>query len=426
VEEQMMDIQKNRSIFKKLYGYDDYVLKSQQKRYDKLSNDFTTHFGIQTPQLFSTPGRTEIGGNHTDHNHGRVLAASVNVDSIAAAAKNNSDKITLFSEGYAEPFEVKLDDLSAQESEQGTTAALVRGIATRVQQLQYKIGGFEAYVTSDVLPGSGLSSSASIEVLLGTIFNALFNEGKIPPETIAMIGQFAENVYFGKPCGLMDQMTCAVGGIVSIDFKNPQMPLVKKVDFDFSVRDYRLLVVNTGGSHADLTDDYAAVPAEMKAVAKFFGNEVCREINYGEFISRIKEMRPKVGDRAILRALHFIQDNERVLQQVEALEADKFELFLELVKASGNSSFKWLQNSYSTKDVSEQGVSLALALTEKYISEIQAGACRVHGGGFAGTIQVFLPTFAVPKYIDQMEAVFGENSVLVLTIRQAGTMVISH
>ncbi|HEX9975004.1 MAG TPA: galactokinase family protein [bacterium] len=423
----VFNFQKIKLIFKQIYcTTNDSVVEQKIKRFQGLVAKFKQRFDEKGLRLFSTPGRTEIGGNHTDHNHGRVLAGSVNLDSIAVAAITDSNTITMHSEGYPNPFSVDLNQLKKMPGEKETTSALIRGIAARFKQLGLNIGGFNAYVTSDVLPGSGLSSSASIEVLIGTIFNYLFNSGKISSQEIAIIGQYAENEYFGKPCGLMDQTTCAVGGIITIDFENPQKPVVKKVNFDFASQNYSLLVVNTGGNHADLTDDYASVPREMKSIAREFGVEVCREIHYDDFIHKIKTLRPQVGDRAILRAFHFLGDNARVTEQIEALEKGDFEKFLSLVNDSGNSSFKWLQNIYTVKNVHEQGVSLALAITEKYISEIGAGACRVHGGGFAGTIQVFLPNDAVADYVKRIEAVFGEGKAAALSIRPQGTLYLNQ
>ncbi|GAB4362831.1 MAG: galactokinase [Calditrichia bacterium] len=407
----------------RLYGNGSEILEKQTRRYKALLERYQSAFGAaEDLHWFSSPGRTEIGGNHTDHNHGRVLAAAVNLDSIAVVGKTDGNQVIIHSEGYNQPFIVDLNNLAVCPEEERTTSALIRGIAARFKELGYHLGGFRACITSDVLPGSGLSSSASIEVLIGSIFNHLYNEGKIDPETIALIGQYAENVFFGKPCGLMDQITCAVGGIVTIDFKEPQKPRVKKIYFDFKSRNYSILVVDTGGTHADLTDDYAAVPREMKAVARELGAETCRDIQWEELLSNIKTLRPKVGDRAILRALHFLQDNDRVLNQVAALEKGDFETFLKLVSASGDSSFKWLQNIYSVNNVQEQGLTLALALTEKYIDDCQKGACRVHGGGFAGTIQVFLPVDKVENYIRLIESVFGSNRVLVLSIRPQGVL----
>jgi len=422
-----LDLKILRSIFSEIYcSNDDTILSKKVSRFENLINQFNQKFQENDLHFFSTPGRTEIGGNHTDHNHGRVLAGSVNLDSVAVASKTDSNIVTMYSEGYAEPFIVNLNQLDKIAGEKETTSALIRGIAARFKQLGFSIGGFNACVTSDVLPGSGLSSSASIEVLIGTIFNYLFNNGKITPQEIAIIGQYAENEYFGKPCGLMDQTTCAVGGIVTVDFKNPKEPVVKKVNFDFASQNYSLLVMDTGGNHADLTDEYASVPREMKSVAKQFNAEVCREIHYDELIHKIKELRPKVGDRAILRAFHFLGDNARVTEQVTALEQGDFQKFLSLVNDSGNSSFKWLQNIYTTKNIHEQGVSLALAITEKYISDIGEGACRVHGGGFAGTIQVFLPNAAVSEYIKLIDSVFGQGKAVVLSIRPHGTIYINQ
>ncbi|MFS8542136.1 MAG: hypothetical protein LOD89_08605, partial [Tissierellales bacterium] len=289
-------------LFRELYGREETAIEHQMERYMGLVSKYIDTF--QEPeqgsvQIFSTPGRTEVGGNHTDHNHGRVLAAGINLDSIAVASPTSNSIVTVYSEGYPEPFMVDLNELDVKEDEKETTYALIRGIAARLKELGYKIGGFNAYITSDVLPGSGLSSSASIEVLLGTIFNHLYNEGKIEAQLLAMIGQYAENVYFGKPSGLMDQMACAVGGFVAIDFKEPGKPIVKKVDFDFAAQGYSLLVVDTGGSHADLTEDYASIPMEMKAVANTLGAEVCRELSMEQLIANIPMLREKVNDRAI-------------------------------------------------------------------------------------------------------------------------------
>ncbi|MDZ7362324.1 MAG: galactokinase [candidate division KSB1 bacterium] len=391
-------------------------------RYAHLVQEFQSRFAILRPRIFSTPGRTEIGGNHTDHNHGKVLAASINLDAIAAAAPVSDNRITIYSAGYSQPFIVKLNDLEPRTSDYSTTTALLRGLAARFQQLGFRVGGFHACISSEVRVGSGLSSSAAIEILLGTILNALYNDNAINLETLAAIGQFAENVYFNKPCGLMDQIACAVGGIVAIDFENPQQPLVEKIDFDFAKQNYSLIVVNTGGNHADLTDDYAAVPREMKAVAAQLGKQVCRQITRGEVLQNIHHLRATVGDRAILRALHFFEENERVDRQVAALRGNDFAAFLREVNASGNSSFRWLQNCFTTQNVAQQGVTLALALTENFLASIGEGACRVHGGGFAGTIQVFLPNRCVSRYTALMETVFKQRCVQVLNIRPVGTM----
>ena len=419
------DHQKLLPFIADLYGPDQKEISKQLRRYSRLDQVFSQKFGSRQRHYFSTPGRTEIGGNHTDHNHGRVLAASINLDSIAVASPSSGRVVRLYSQGYDRPFIVDLDDLKVQADEQATTSALIRGIAFRLQELGYTIGGFDACMTSDVLPGSGLSSSASVEVLIGSIFNALFNRNKINPLILARVGQFAENKYFGKPCGLMDQMACAIGGIIAIDFKNPAKTSVRKIKFNFNSSKYSLVVVNTGGNHVDLTPDYAAIPAEMKFVAAALGAMTMRDVEKKNFFSMIPELRQKTGDRAVLRALHFLQDNDRVNKQVLALQAGDFADFLRLINESGNSSYKWLQNIYATHDAREQGVALALALTEKYIREINAGACRIHGGGFAGTILVFLPDSAVKNYTRLMEPVFGKKSILPLRIRDKGSVNLS-
>ena len=411
--------------FHKMYGNDNQVLKEQKERYQKLEDEFLQRFDDSDKYYFSAPGRTEICGNHTDHNHGIVIAASVNLDSIGIVTKNQNNKIVLYSEGYFRPFEIDLNQLEIDEKEKGTTTALIRGTAKRFKELGLNIGGFSGCMTSDVLPGSGLSSSASVEVLIGVIFNYLFNEGKVSEETIAQIGQYAENTYFGKPCGLMDQMACSVGGIISIDFENNAKPIVKKVDVDFDKLGYSLVIVDTGGNHTDLTDDYAAVPMEMKSVAEFFGKSVLREIDEKNIHENITELRSRTGDRALLRALHFYEENKRVLQIVDALSDLDIERFNKLIKESGDSSFKWLQNIFTTKNIREQGVTLGLAITEQYLNEIETGACRVHGGGFAGTIQVFIPSEFVGKYIKIIEKNFGKGSAIKLNIRSIGTVLLN-
>ncbi len=405
-----------------VYGNDTGKLNIQRDRYEKLLTEFEANFGAADVQLFSTPGRTEISGNHTDHNRGRVLAGSITLDAIAAAAENGQEKAVLYSEGYAKPFSVDLNALDVNETEFGTTTSLIRGVAARFRMLGLQIGGFNAMISSDVLPGSGLSSSAAIEVLIGTIFNGLFNDGKIAPETLAKIGQYAENVFFGKPCGLMDQVACAVGGIVTIDFQNPEQPDIRKVNFDFTAQSYQLVIVDTGGNHADLTDNYADIPREMKAVAAHFGKTVCRKISRGEILGDIENLRKSVGDRAVLRALHFLDENDRVEKQVAALEGNNLPKFLNWVRSSGNSSFRWLQNIYAPQNPAEQGVSLALMVSERFLAIKAAGACRVHGGGFAGTIQAFVNQADVPDYCREMEQLFGAGAALPLSIRSLGTV----
>lgn len=414
-----------KELFATLYGDEEGLLQQQIDRYQKLLSLFQHHFNDQTIEFFSTPGRTELGGNHTDHNAGRVIAAAIHLDSIAVAAKTDNHRITIASEGFAQPFQVDLNErLQPKPELAGTTTALIRGIVSRFQELGYRTGGFNAYISSQVKVGSGLSSSASIEVLIGTILNYFYNQQQIPLETLALVGQFAENVHFQKPCGLMDQITCAFGGIVTIDFRDPQQPAIQKIDFDFNSQNYSLVIVDTGGSHANLVDDYAAIPSEMKAVATLLGGKVCRDIDLPTLLAEVKGLRPRVGDRAILRALHFLLENDRVQRQVQALQDRDFETFLHLVNESGNSSFKWLQNSYTINDVREQGISLGLALTDHYLNQAGRGACRVHGGGFSGTIQAYLPNEALMDYIAFMENSFDQGCVLKLKLRRPGTMAI--
>jgi galactokinase len=320
---------------------------------------------------------------------------------------------------------LNLKELNPKKEEEGDTKSLIRGIAARFKELGYNVSGFNAVMTSDVLPGSGLSSSASVEILIGNIFNMLFNNGTISNEELAIIGQYAENNYFGKPCGLMDQMACSVGGIIAIDFENNDKPIVEKIDFNFQETKYNLIVVDTGGNHTDLTEDYSSIPAEMKSVANYFGKSFCREITYTEILENISQLRVDLGDRAVLRALHFIEENERVVKQVKALKEKNFTQFMTLIKESGNSSFKWLQNIYTTKNIREQGLSLALAITENFIKQKQDGVCRVHGGGFAGTIQAFISKENVKEYIETIEKVFGKGSAIKLSIRSEGAVLLS-
>ncbi|MFO7447989.1 MAG: galactokinase family protein [Ignavibacteriaceae bacterium] len=412
-----------KNLLSKLYNND---LDEQVPRYSGLIKEFVEKFGREDYQLFSSPGRTEIGGNHTDHNHGKVIAASINLDSIAVASPRKKNEVILYSEGYKDAFVVNLDTSGPVKEEKLTTSALIRGVAAGFKKYGYKTGGFEACITSNVLVGSGLSSSASIEVLIGTIFNFFYNEGKVPADQIAIIGQYSENNYFGKPCGLMDQVACATGGIITIDFYDPQNPVIKKINFDFLETRYRLIVVNTEGNHADLTEDYAAIPNEMKKVAEFFGKKYCADVSEGELLSNIKELRKRTGDRAILRAIHFIEENKRVIKQVEYLNKNLFNKFISLVNESGNSSYKYLQNIFSPNSYSEQGVSLGLVLSDIFIKRKGRGACRVHGGGFAGTIQLFLPEELIAEYTDFIADLFNRNSVKVLLIRDQGAVCLNN
>mgnify|MGYP000107933238 CR=1 FL=1 len=372
---------------------------------------------MQTSYRFSAPGRTEISGNHTDHQHGCVLAAAVDLETTAEVTLRPDSIIRVASEGYA-PVEIDLNDLSVHAEEKNTTAALVRGVAAAFAQRGCKLRGFDAAVRSTVLPGSGLSSSAAFEVLIGTICNELFFDKKCSAIEIAQIGQYAENVYFGKPCGLMDQMASSVGGLVFIDFADPAHPAVRQAAFDFAHCGYTLCTLDSGADHADLTDEYAAIPEEMRRVARVFGKDVLREVDEAEFYAKLKATREAAGDRAVLRALHFFAENERVVGEVAALKANDFETFKKLVIASGNSSFEYLQNVYASCAVEDQGMSLALALAQHVLDG--KGAWRVHGGGFGGTTQNFVPADLVPAFRETVESVFGAGSCHILHIRPFG------
>jgi galactokinase len=415
----MMDniINCNNSTFRELYGTNQSVLDKQAERYNTLVDKFSNAYGKKEVMLFSSPGRTEIGGNHTDHNYGRVLAGAVNMDNIAVAAKNDSKTVSIISSGYKK-FEVDLSNLLPDKSENFTSASIVRGVCARMKELGYAIGGFDCCIDSGVPVGSGLSSSASFEVLIGAIVSHLFNNGKLEAVQNAIIGQYAENVYFGKPCGLMDQTACAVGGLVTIDFKDPSKPVVKKVNFDFVATGFSLVITDTGGNHADLNDEYASIPVDMKAVAGELGAKVLRQVSLEQVLDITPKIREKVGDRAILRAIHFQKDNQRVVDQVAALEKNDFKAFLGMVIDSGFSSYMYNQNIYPINNVKEQGVSLALALSDIVLKG--QGAWRVHGGGFAGTIQAFVPENLLDKYITTLEHVFGKGSCHNLFIRQKG------
>ncbi len=390
------------------------ILSQQQKAH--LDSGFAAAFGTAAQRYFSAPGRTEIGGNHTDHQHGRVLAAAVNLDTMAAVALNGTNEIRVQSEGYPLCV-VSLDCLTPLAEEMNTTAALVRGVAARFLELGCKVEGFNAYVTSTVLPGSGLSSSAAFEVLMGTVINGLFDGGMDAP-AIAIIGQYAENVFFGKPCGLMDQTASSVGSMVTIDFNDPANPIIEPVEFDFSACGHALCIIDTRASHADLTDEYAAVPAEMKAVAAYFGKAVLREVDQADFYREIPALRKLCGDRAVLRAIHFFADNARVPAQVEALRQGNFDRFLELVNWSGQSSWMYLQNVTPAGYTEHQDVALSLALCRQYLQG--RGACRVHGGGFAGTVQAFVPMDLLESFCSGMDAALGEGACHVLSIRPQG------
>ena len=390
------------------------LTKDQQQ---VLNAGFLAEFGRKPERYFSAPGRTEIGGNHTDHQRGRVLAAAVNLDTRAAVAVNGTREVRILSKGYPLCV-VSLDTLVPQQAEINTTPALVRGVCARFAQLGCPVEGFDAYCESTVLPGSGLSSSAAFEVLIGTIVNGLFFDGKVSQPEIAQIGQYAENVFFGKPCGLMDQTASAVGNLVTIDFGDKDHPVIEPVDFDFSSCGHALCIIDSQASHADLTDEYAAIPGELKQICAYFGKEVLTQVPEAEFYAAIPALRKCCPDRAILRAIHVYQDNARVPQQVQALREGNFDKFLTLVKQSGHSSYMYLQNVIPAGYIEHQDVAVALALCEHYLQG--RGAYRVHGGGFAGTVQAFVPFDLLEAFRSGLDAALGEGACHVLSIRPQG------
>ncbi|MGE5432322.1 MAG: galactokinase [Syntrophomonadaceae bacterium] len=397
-------------------------LDVQALRFRSLEKHFNEYFDNAGPLFFTSPGRIEIGGNHTDHNNGCILASAIDIDTAAAAKKNNLDEINLISRDLDQKYSVSLGDLHVKPEERGTTAGLIRGVAAKLQAEGHIIGGFDCVLESNIGIGSGLSSSASVEVLIGTILNDLYNGSLISPVEIAKYGQYAENNYFGKPCGLMDQLAIAVGGIVFVDFFDKDNPKVEKLNFSFSDNGFETIIVNTGATHADLTDDYASIPSEMKAVSGYFGKNLCRFISRREIMDKIKELRTLYGDRAVLRALHFLSENERVEKEVRALQDGRMEDFISLVKQSGDSSFKFLQNIYPNKDYKLQSITIALELTEHYLRENSSrGTCRVHGGGFAGTILTFVESALAGNYLGLMDSILGQNSATRVKVREYGT-----
>ena len=382
-----------------------------------LDSGFAASFGGTPTRYFSAPGRTEIGGNHTDHQRGCVLAGAVDLDTVAAVRPNDGHIIRIQSKGYPMSV-VDLSILEPVEAEINSTPALIRGVAARFVQFGCEVRGFDAYCESTVLPGSGLSSSAAYEVLIGTIINHLYFDGQMTQPQIAMIGQYAENVFFGKPCGLMDQTASAVGNLVSIDFFDKEHPVIKPVAFDFASCGHSLCIIDSGADHADLTDEYAAIPGEIKAVAAWFGKEVLTQIDEKDFYAAIPQLRKQCGDRAVMRCIHFYQENARVPQQVEALERGDFDRFLELIRQSGYSSWMYLQNVIPAGYKHHQDVAVALGLAEHYLNG--RGAYRVHGGGFAGTIQAFVPYDILDQFVAGMDAALGQGACHVLSIRPQG------
>ena len=398
---------------------DEAKLEYQKQRYVDAIARYEALYGEDEVTIYSAPGRSEIGGNHTDHQNGEVLAASVNLDAIAIVKPLEENVVKVVSGNYP-MITVSLDDLEMKESEKETTLALIKGVLAGIKNRGGKIGGFQAYITSDVLIGAGLSSSAAFETIIGTIVSGLYNDMTISPVDIAIIGQYAQNVYFGKPCGLMDQTASSVGNLVHIDFADKKNPIIEGVSCDLGKYGYSLCITDTKGSHADLTPDYAAVPAEMRAAAAVFGKEVLHGVTMEELIEKSAEVRAVAGDRALLRAIHFVNENVRVQKEVAALKAEDFAEFLKVLKASGDSSYKFLQNVYTNHDVQHQNVSIALAISETVLGD--NGACRVHGGGFAGTIQAFVKNEAVAEYKATMDKVFGEGACQILKIRKYGGM----
>ena len=405
------------SKLKEIY-VDEQRVPYNRDRYLKAIDRFAELFPEQKEiEIYSAPGRSEVCGNHTDHQNGMVLATSINLDAIAIVSKTEDQVIRLVSGDFPME-EIAVEDLALKESEKSTTTALIKGVAAGLAQRGFQVGGFEAYITSDVLMGAGMSSSAAFESLIGTILSGLYNDAKVSSIEIAQIGQYAENVYFGKPCGLMDQMACSVGGMIYIDFQDKENPVVKQIHSDFEKAGLSLCIVDTKGSHADLTPDYAAVPAEMNQVAQALGKEHLREIPRETFFEAVPALLEKTSGRAVLRAIHFYEEEERVQRGAEALERSDYPGFLQVIKASGDSSAKYLQNIYSPKDVASQNVTVALAVSESILGS--NGVCRVHGGGFAGTIQAFVKNEAVADYKKQIEAIYGDDSCHVLKVRLQG------
>ncbi|MFI3201742.1 MAG: galactokinase family protein [Eubacteriales bacterium] len=391
-------------------------------RIEEVKAGFKKQYNGEEPRVFSAPGRTEIGGNHTDHQHGCVVAAAVDMDILAAALPNGTSVIRVLSEGF-DPEEIDISDMTVRDNEKNTSSSLIRGMAAKMTDMGYKIEGFDMYAISNVLKGSGLSSSAAYEVLLGTVMNGLFCDGEITPVQIAQIGQYAENIYFGKMSGLMDQTASSVGGVVAIDFADNANPIVEKLNFDFSNSNYALCIVDSGADHADLSDQYSAIPMEMKEVAKMLGVDILREADEEEFMKRIAEIRSKVGDRAVFRTLHFFRENRKAQEEAHALNTGKFDEFLSMVQASGMSSLMYLQNVSVEGSVRNQEVLYALALCDILLDG--KGAFRVHGGGFAGTVQAFVPNDMVDEFATGIERMLGKGACHVVSIRMAGGIELS-
>ena len=416
---QLLGSEQARGLMVKLYG--EKQAEENTERYRQMIEKFKETYGDRDILMFSSPGRTEISGNHTDHNHGKVLAGSINLDCVGIAARNDSSVVNLVSETFNQKFSIDIGDLEPSERKAGTED-LVRGLLQGFQESGYEIGGFDAYITSNVISSAGVSSSASFEMLLCSMINTFFNHGRMDTVAYSHVGKYAENVYWDKASGLLDQMACAAGGLITIDFKNPKEPEVEKIAFDFGAQKHKLIIVNTGKGHADLSEDYSSVPKEMKSVAAYFGKEVCADITEKQVLENLAAVREACGDRAVMRALHFFEENKRVEAEVLALKENRFNDFLSEITESGNSSWKWLQNCFTNHSYQEQGISIALALTELFIKEKKCGACRIHGGGFAGVIMAMLPEELADEYADYMEAALGKGNVYLMSIRPYGAV----
>ncbi len=400
-----------------IYGNDKKCISDFYVRLEHILFHLEKIDNSEDVYVFSASGRTELSGNHTDHNNGCVLTASINLDKLAIVTKRDDDKIVVYTDRGDTPDVVSIQDLEIRRTDFGMSSALIRGVCAGLLNRGYKIGGCNISLSNKVLIGSGLSSSASFEALIGHILNTLYNENKIPKIEIAMIGQYAENEYFGKPCGLMDQMGCSIGGVISIDFEDNKDPKMEKIEYSFEDAGYSLMIVDAKGDHSSLTDEYAAIRMEMNSVANFFGKEVCRDITLNELIENASKVRAKCGDRAFMRAYHFITENNRVVEQIEALKNNDIKKYISLMNESGNSSFTYLQNCYSIRSSKNMGVALAICLTKDFLSG--DGACRVHGGGFAGTIQALIPVSRVEEYTKYIENIFGKDSAIQVSVRQS-------
>lgn len=407
------------SLFKQMYG--ENRVEENAKRYEMVAEGFAKEFGDREFEFFTAPGRTEIGGNHTDHNHGKVLAGSVHLDCVAAASANGTHTVTLISETYNQRLVIDLDNLAPTEKTTGTEP-LVKGIFAGLLEKGFKVDGFDAYVTSNVIGGAGVSSSASFEMLVCVIVDYLFNDGKIGVVAYAKVGQYAENKYWLKGSGLLDQLACAVGGMITIDFADIENPKIREIQCNFDEMGHDLVIINTGKGHADLSAEYSAVPNEMKKVAEYFGKEVLQQVNEDAVIENVRAIREFAGDRGVLRAFHFFEENKRVDAEVEALEAKDFDTFLRKITESGDSSWKWLQNCYCNETPEEQSITVALALTKLYLDKIGHGVCRVHGGGFAGVIAAFLPKEYTEGFTQYIDKALGEGSAYVMHIRPQGAI----